>query len=99
MKAFPSKLMVFQLLISITAHCLLKVIHRDLAARNILVAENNVMKIADFGLAKDVYGQEYYRKMTNVRPNRMSVIDTFKLIIPPFLGSITGEVDGTGSTV
>lgn len=43
-----------------------QVIHRDLAARNILVAENNIMKIADFGLAKDVYGQEYYRKLTNV---------------------------------
>ncbi len=41
-------------------------IHRDLAARNVLVTEDNVMKIADFGLARDVHHIDYYKKTTNV---------------------------------
>ncbi|XP_066549362.1 fibroblast growth factor receptor 2 isoform X9 [Amia ocellicauda] len=44
-----------------------KCIHRDLAARNVLVTENNVMKIADFGLARDVHNIDYYKKTTNGR--------------------------------
>lgn len=34
-------------------------IHRDLAARNVLVAEGNVVKIADFGLARLIKEDEY----------------------------------------
>uniref|UniRef100_A0A671T3B4 Fibroblast growth factor receptor 2 n=1 Tax=Sinocyclocheilus anshuiensis TaxID=1608454 RepID=A0A671T3B4_9TELE len=44
-----------------------KCIHRDLAARNVLVTESNVMKIADFGLARDVHNIDYYKKTTNGR--------------------------------
>ena len=44
----------------------LQYIHRDLAARNVLLAEDNVVKICDFGLAKDCYkyGTEYKKKST-----------------------------------
>jgi serine/threonine protein kinase len=44
-----------------------QIIHRDLAARNVLVAENNVLKISDFGLSRDVHYNDYYRKKGNGR--------------------------------
>ena len=34
-------------------------IHRDLTARNILVGENNIVKVADFGLARLIADDEY----------------------------------------
>ncbi|NP_001037558.1 fibroblast growth factor receptor precursor [Bombyx mori] len=42
-------------------------IHRDSAARNVLVSDDCVLKIADFGLAKDVHSNDYYRKKTEGR--------------------------------
>lgn len=42
-------------------------VHRDLACRNCLVSardrENRVVKIGDFGLARDIYKNDYYRKV------------------------------------
>ncbi|KAK3869901.1 hypothetical protein Pcinc_024815 [Petrolisthes cinctipes] len=42
-----------------------KVLHGDLAARNVLLAEDNIVKISDFGLAKDIYKNENYKKKSD----------------------------------
>lgn len=50
-----------------------KIVHRDLAARNVLLCENNLVKISDFGLAKDVRKyrhSEYYRMSKKRLPFR-----------------------------
>ncbi|KAL3289679.1 hypothetical protein HHI36_023083 [Cryptolaemus montrouzieri] len=41
-----------------------KFVHRDLAARNCMVSENLVVKIGDFGMTRDIYETDYYRKGT-----------------------------------
>ena len=35
-------------------------VHRDLAARNVLVCEGKLVKVADFGLSRNVYTEKVY---------------------------------------
>jgi serine/threonine protein kinase len=41
-------------------------LHGDLAARNILLSEHNVVKVADFGLSRQLYKDENYMKNSKV---------------------------------
>ena len=42
-------------------------VHRDLAARNVLLAMGKVCKISDFGLTRDVYVDDAYKKKSKDR--------------------------------
>ncbi|XP_042887552.1 platelet-derived growth factor receptor alpha-like [Penaeus japonicus] len=42
-----------------------RVVHRDLAARNLLLADNNVVKIGDFGMSRDIYKTAAYVKQSD----------------------------------
>merc|ERR1719367_2452884 len=44
-----------------------KVIHRDLAARNVLVTDQNVCKVADFGFSRDVMVNNIYERKSEGR--------------------------------
>ncbi|XP_048509521.1 tyrosine-protein kinase receptor torso isoform X3 [Athalia rosae] len=44
-----------------------RVVHRDLAARNVLVCEDRTVKISDFGLSRDIYQENVYKKQGNGR--------------------------------
>lgn len=50
-----------------------KVLHRDLAARNILLCDDNVVKICDFGLARSMYKRDNYTKMGDVSYDGLSI--------------------------
>lgn len=53
-----------------------KFVHRDLAARNCMVSEDLTVKIGDFGMTRDIYETDYYRKGTKgLLPVRWMVIN------------------------
>lgn len=65
-----------------------KLVHRDLAARNILVDKGHVCKIADFGLARDIYEKKQYLKLGEAElPLRWMAIESI------FQGVTTMESD------
>ncbi|KAK7071595.1 hypothetical protein SK128_006556, partial [Halocaridina rubra] len=43
------------------------IIHRDLAARNVLVGEDKICKVADFGFARDVANNRIYERKSDGR--------------------------------
>jgi len=47
------------------------IVHRDLAARNCLVNTGLVVKIADFGMSRDIYMSDYY-KVNAVKVNAVN---------------------------
>ena len=52
----------------------LGIVHRDLACRNVLVGENKVLKISDFGMARD---EDIYIKTTDGKlPLRWMAIES-----------------------
>lgn len=55
-------------------------IHRDLAARNVLLAEDNIVKICDFGLAKDLYKDAEYHKKGDVSCSLELCVTVYDLV-------------------
>ena len=53
-------------------------VHRDLACRNCLVGENFTVKLADFGMSRNLYQSHYYRIQGNaVLPIRWMATESF----------------------
>lgn len=44
-----------------------KYVHRDLAARNCFVSKDCTVKIGDFGMTRDIYDNDYYRRGTSAK--------------------------------
>lgn len=62
-----------------------------------LVTEDDVMKIADFGLARDIHHIDYYKKTTNVRRGQSEVGGAAvgeRLTVSLSVGPPAGQVDG-----
>lgn len=56
-----------------------KYVHRDLAARNCMVNGDCVVKVGDFGMTRDVYETDYYRKnSTELLPIRWMPPESLK---------------------
>ena len=56
----------------------LRFVHRDIAARNCLVDEDLVVKVADFGMSRDVYQADYYKRHGGVIPLRWMAPEAIK---------------------
>lgn len=76
------------------SNVIFKILHGDLAARNILLAEENIVKICDFGLSRSLDNSENYKK----EPKEVQLV-RFKLYlynkrIISILGTLTDQMVG-----
>ncbi|KAF8366311.1 hypothetical protein PRIPAC_84140 [Pristionchus pacificus] len=57
------------------------IVHRDLAARNILVGESlNVIKLADFGMARILDDETYYKTFKSKFPVKWAAPEAFVIV-------------------
>lgn len=74
----------------------LNFVHPDLATRNCLVGENFTIKIADFGMSRNLYAGDYYRVQGRaVLPIRWMAWECILMVRGPATGRQGGEVRGT----
>lgn len=74
----------------------LNFVHRDLATRNCLVGENFTIKIADFGMSRNLYAGDYYRVQGRaVLPIRWMAWECILMVRGPWRGGQGGEAGAT----
>ena len=49
---------------------MLRFVHRDVATRNCLVGSGLIVKIADFGMSRDIYASDYYKVSSSRRDDQ-----------------------------
>ncbi|TTM68946.1 NT-3 growth factor receptor [Bagarius yarrelli] len=67
-------------------------VHRDLATRNCLVGIGLLVKIGDFGMSRDIYSTDYYRR--GEAKGCIATANTPQVTLPPFLSHVFQQVGG-----